>query len=326
MNLNYNKEYNKAIRAWLLKNYNYAKLLSEQKLISRVCPVCGSQQNHFFANNGSLNYVQCNECSLAFMNPAPAGDSINEGFQGDDAIVMEYFNIMMKYKTALPEKPDPLIDNKLSDIYRIKSSGSLLDVGCSVGDFLHKAKYFYDVEGVEVNPFTAAVAEQFFTIHKNYLSELKLPADQYDIVTLHQILYGVPNPVGLLQDIYKVLKIAGKLYINTPNSDSFATEFYKGQVNHLYGYTTQQVFNRKSLERLAELTGFRLLTFRTEWLDIYTTDILEYMQNPQLFIHKRNCYVENYEEKIAAEEALHSRLNYSLGNRGNYLVAVLEKV
>ena len=325
MNLNHVKEYNQEIREWLLKVFAFAATIQKDKLDIRSCPVCGAEENAFFANNDHLDYVQCNQCTLIYMNPAPSADMVDNGFQGEDELLMEYFSLISKYKTGLPAKPDPAVDNKLKDIYAFKSSGKLLDVGCSVGDFLHKAKYFFEVEGVEVNPHTAAIAEKYFKVHKHFLGELDLDP-VYDVVTLHQILYGVPDPVGLLKDIHGVLKDDGLLYINSPNADSYAMALYRGKTNHLYGRTTLNVFNEQSLAALAERAGFEILSFRTEWLDIYLTDLAEFNDHPDRFIHKRNCHLPDYEEKIRLEDALHQALNPNLGRRGNYLVAVLGKI
>ena len=318
------KEYNREIREWLLKVFALADAIPKNKLIEKNCPVCGAAENAFFANNDHLDYVQCKQCTLVYMNPAPPPGMVNKGFQGEDELLMEYFSIISKYKTGIPAKPDPFADNKLKDIYALKPSGKLLDVGCSVGDFLHKAKHFYDVEGIEVNPHTAAIAQKHFKVHKHFLSELDL-MPEYDIVTLHQILYGVPDPVGLLRDIHKVLKDDGILYINTPNADSYAMRLFKGKANHLYGYTTQNVFNIKALETLAACCGFKVTFFRTEWLDIYYMDIISFLANDGNFIHKRNSHLPAYEEHIAMEDALQSRMNLDLENHGNYMIAVLTK-
>jgi len=149
-----------------------------------------------------------------------------------------------------------------------------------------KASHFYEVEGVEVNTLTAEIASKDFTVHRKYLHELNL-GKNYDIVTLHQVLYGVPDPVTLFTEIHKVLKDDGILYVNTPNADSYAMQLYKGKANHLYGYTTQNVFCKKSIEALAARTGFRIKPFRTEWLDIYLTDLMVFLEAPEVFIHKR---------------------------------------
>jgi SAM-dependent methyltransferase len=324
MSLNYNREYNKDIRNWLGKVFAHAKALSEIADLERGCPVCSSASHSFYANNDYFNYVKCNQCSLLFQNPTINPAKVDSGFKGDDEILMEYFRLMLKYKTGIPEKPDPATDGKLKDIYRLKQKGKLLDIGCSVGDFLHKAKHFYEVEGVEINPVTSEMAKKYFTVHQKFLSELNLKKS-YDIVTMHQILYGVHDPVGLMKDIHKTLDDEGILYINTPNADSFAMDFYKGKANNLYGYTTQNVFNESSLNKLADLSGFKVISFRTEWLDMYMTDILIFMQEKTSFIHKRNCQVEGYEEKIKLEDEMQNKMKLDLGKKGNYIVAVLKK-
>lgn len=247
--------------------------------------------------------------------------------RGGDDLLMSYFKLMQKYKkfdTVSDVKPNPKEDNKLKDIYSLKQNGKLLDIGCSVGDFLHKAKYFYKVEGVEVNPNTSAYAKKYFTVHTDYLDRLELK-QEYDIVTMHQILYGVPDTVSLLKDIHKILKDDGILYINTPNSDSFAMKLFGGKVNHLYGYTSLNVFNRDSLEELAKLSGFQIKFYRTEWLDIYSKDIQEFYDNPDNFIHKRNTHLKNYSQSIKLEDEVQKKINTDLKDGGNYIVAILEK-
>jgi SAM-dependent methyltransferase len=327
MSLNHNKSYNIDIREWILKNKQYAKYLSTQKLVNRNCPVCKSSQYSHFANNDYLDYSKCENCGLIFMNPTIDESSVNDGFKGGDDLLMSYFKLMQKYKkfdTVSDVKPNQKEDNKLRDIYSLKQNGTLLDIGCSVGDFLYKAKYFYNVEGVEVNPNTSAYAKKYFTVHTDYLDRLELKKE-YDIVTMHQILYGVPDTVSLLKDIHKVLKDDGILYINTPNSDSFAMKLFGGKVNHLYGYTSLNVFNRDSLEELAKLSGFQIKFYRTEWLDIYSKDIQEFYNNPDNFIHKRNTHLESYSQSIKLEDEVQKKINTDMKDGGNYIVAILEK-
>jgi SAM-dependent methyltransferase len=265
------------------------------------------------------------------MNPTPDLSAVQQGFQGDDQLLMDYFEIIARFRTTpSADKPDPLSDNKLKDIYRHKTHGKLLDIGCSVGDFLNKAKHFYDVEGLEINPVTAAIAEQSFTVHKDYLHQLiaRKPAEfskRYDIVSMHQLLYGVPDPLGLLKEIHIVLKDDGILYINTPNADSYAMQLFTGRCNHLYGYTTQNVFDQVALKNLAARSGFNVTFFRTEWLDIYYMDIIASLENPEDFIHKRNSHLPGYEKHVAMEDALQSKMNMDLASHGNYIVAVLSK-
>lgn len=325
MSLNHDAAYNLQLRQYLLSVTSYARDLAEQQMVERACPVCDRKDMSSFAFNGFFKYDHCNDCKLVFMNPTFPDETINQGFQGEDELLMQYFKLMIKFKQHLRHnKIDPKADEQLKDIYRYKKKGRLLDIGCSVGDFLHKAKHFFSVEGVEVNPHTASVAEKHFKIHRDYVVNLKLEP-VYDVVTLNQILYGVPSPVDLLRDIAKILKKDGIVYINTPNSDSFAVQLYGGQCNHLYGYTTQQVFNRCSLMKLAEQSGFKVISFRTEWLDIYLTDLTVYLSDPKAFIHRRNAQIPDYADRIRKEEQMLGEMKLDLGDKGNYLVSVLVK-
>ena len=327
MSLNHDESYNNEVRGWIKDNIKHAKYLSSQNLAYRNCPVCNSDAYTHFANNGFLDYSRCSKCELVFMNPVFDNSLVNDGFKGEDDLLMMYFKIMQKYKKydqRLDIKPNPREDSKLKDIYAFKKSGHLLDIGCSVGDFLHKAKYFYDVEGVEVNPNTSSYAKKYFKVHTDYLDRLNLTT-KYDIVTMHQILYGVIDNVSLLGDIHKILKDDGVLYINTPNSDSYATKLYKGKVNHLYGYTTQNVFNLKSLKTLAELAGFKIDSYRSEWLDIYSMDTVEFFQKPDDFIHKRNSHLLGYSKSMKLEDEVQEKINIDLKDGGNYIVAILSK-
>lgn len=328
MNLNHDKTYNQDMRKWIEENKKYAKYLSTQKLVKKDCPVCGSKDYTFFANNDYLDYSKCSKCELVYMNPTLDESEVEDGFKGGDELLMKYFKLMQKYKkfdSFTDSKENPKEDNKLKDIYSFTQNGKLLDIGCSVGDFLHKAKYFYDVEGVEVNPHTSKYAKQYFKIHTDYLDKLNLN-QEYDVVTLHQILYGVPDNVSLLKDIHKILKDDGILYVNTPNSNSYAMQLFKGKTNHLYGYTSLNIFNKKSIETLAKLVGFKVSFFRTEWLDIYSMDIQEFYNNPDEFIHKRNTRLDNYSKSIKLEDEVQQKLNQDLQDGGNYLVAILEKI
>lgn len=328
MSLNHNESYNIELRKWIEQNIEFAEYLSKQKLTNRNCPICKSKKHTHFANNGFLDYSKCDVCDLVFMNPTLDESLIQDGFSGEDKLLMSYFKLMQKYKKfdiVQDNKPNPHEDNKLIDIYKFKKDGKLLDIGCSIGDFLHKAKHFYNVEGIEVNPNTSAYAKKYFKIYTDYLNNLNLKKE-YDIVSMHQILYGVPDTVSLLKDIHKILKDDGILYINTPNSDSYAMKLFKGKTNHLYGYTTQNIFNLQSLQKLSELSGFKVTSYRTEWLDIYNMDIIEFYDNSSQFIHKRNTHLENYSKSIKLEDEVQKNLNIDLKNGGNYMIAILEKV
>ena len=100
---------------------------------------------------------------------------------------------------------------------------------------------------------------------------------------------------------------------------------FAGKSNHVYGYTNLNVFNRSSLECAAKHAGLEIIFFRTEWLDVYYADLMALVEDPAGFIHKRNTHRNGYEEMIRAEDAFQASLGLDIGDRGNYLVAILRR-
>lgn len=325
MSLNHQESYQSKLNGWLKDVFDFADKLSRKELKNRNCPICNSDQNTFYANNDYFDFVTCQACCHVFMNPIPTNYNVNKGFQGEDELLLKYFEITKEFK--LSKKiifEDALNDKTICEIKKYFTDGNLLDIGCSFGDFLDKAKYFFKVEGIELNPVTACEAEKRHLVHKDFLENLMLEK-KFDIITMNQLLYGLPDPVSLLRECHKVLKEDGIIYINTPNSDSYAMQFFQGKANHLYGYQTMNVFGKKSLLKLCDLTGFELVSFQTEWLDIYIPDLLLFLDYDERFIHKKNSFFKDYHKFFEQEDRLNQALNLDLKERGNYLIAILRK-
>lgn len=97
--------------------------------------------------------------------------------------------MIMRYKSTPQARPDPTRHDKIGDIYSVKQSGTLLDVGCSAGDFLHLVENFYEVNGVKINPATTKIIKCEFTTYSDGLSNLNF-IQRYDVVTLNKVFYN----------------------------------------------------------------------------------------------------------------------------------------
>jgi SAM-dependent methyltransferase len=75
------------------------------------------------------------------------------------------------------------------------------------------------VLGVEPSPTNAALARQKFglPVITAYLHEAGLPEAAFDVVTLVDVLEHVTEPRILLEEVHRVLRPGGVVYIKTPN-------------------------------------------------------------------------------------------------------------
>lgn len=291
------------------------------KLRGRVCPVCGSLPSPETSEREYRWFIRCLGCGLVYMTPILDGLT-HMGFEDTDPIMRRYWELRSSRAPHAPMRPDPHQDPQLRDLVRHKAGGRLLDVGCGLGDFLRKAAYFFHAEGVEINPRLREAASEAGSSVFERLEELP---DQpvYDAITFHQLLYGLPDPLRVMGEAAKRLKKGGVLYVNTPNSDSWAVRVFGDRHCHFL-CTNLNVFNLSSLRHLAGRVGLRIIDWRTEWLDLYPGDLLVRWLFPGRFLHRRNSFMPFYRPINSWMDHFERRwLDSRLGRRGDYLIAML---
>ena len=96
----------------------------------------------------------------------------------------------------------------------------LLDVGAHAGRFMHLAQARgWTVEGIELNPRTAAYAEARTgaPVHRVNAHTLALEGCRYDAVVLTDVLEHIPEPRRLLAALAGLLDPGGIVAVKVPN-------------------------------------------------------------------------------------------------------------
>jgi len=139
---------------------------------------------------------------------------------------------------------------------------SLLDIGCSHGDYLSfLQKAGWEVEGIELDPQAARHAQEAgLRVHQGDAEELleRLPSGRYNVVTMWHVLEHLYDPLGALREVYRILKPDGLLLLELPNSASVLARclgryWYPLEVpRHLYHFTPT------TLSNMLGAAGFRV--------------------------------------------------------------------
>jgi SAM-dependent methyltransferase len=98
-------------------------------------------------------------------------------------------------------------------------SRRLLDVGAHAGRFMHIAgKAGWEVEGIELNPRTAACAARRTgrPVHQVNAHALAAQSERYGAITLTDVLEHIPEPVALLKTLATLLEPGGSIAIKVP--------------------------------------------------------------------------------------------------------------
>ena len=151
----------------------------------------------------------------------------------------------------------------LSKITKFKKQGKMLDVGCGPGFFLDEAKrQGWEVQGNDLSAWSKKYCHENFGIDvfQGLLTEARFPDRSFDAIVMNDVIEHLEDPKAVLNEIRRLLKSDGVIYISTPDINSFLSRFLGGRwwgINkyHLF------YFSRKTLERLFADVGFKRLRY-----------------------------------------------------------------
>ena len=239
-----------------------------KELHTVACSLCGSEKHEHLLTKRGFNVVRCKACGLVYVNPRPGQAELTATYRADS-----YFRAQVSTKDthqflARARERMHLIEEVLG------RTGDLVDVGCSIGLFLHEAaKRGWKTYGIDVNDRAVHHARQTFGLDAavGTWEDTALKPHSFDVVTFFDSIEHVPNPTRALQKAWQVLKPGGVLVIRTPDIDGFLPRWTYSVLCRPFGIWEHPTppdhlyeFSMETITRLAEKAGFRVCQAATE--------------------------------------------------------------
>lgn len=244
---------------------------------STTCPVCEQQTDTATVArlsdrrkglSGWWDVVRCGDCGSQFMDPMPSDEELREYYSAYttesevvlvDGLGSKQPNLRRAYHW-LSGDVDP------RDFVEIPPGGKVLDYGSGGGTYL---SYFHsrdvDIVGAEISEVMIEACSRAGLMLRRVASFDDIPFGdaEFDVVYLMQVFEHLRSPRRFMQELGRVLKADGVLYLALPNADSgwrrvFGTTWVSGWFApfHLVHYT------KESLTQLAAEYG---LTTISSW-------------------------------------------------------------
>ena len=159
-------------------------------------------------------------------------------------------------------------------------AGAALDIGAGDGAFLRELRRlgFDPVTGVEPSeaPLRHAGEDVCALIRNEMFDGASFAPETFDLVTCFQTLEHVYEPRALLEDILRVLKPGGTVFVVAHDLNALSARVL-GEKSPIYDIEHVQLFNARSMRGVLELAGFRevrifpiLNAYRLEyWLKLF---------------------------------------------------------
>jgi ubiquinone/menaquinone biosynthesis C-methylase UbiE len=252
--------------------------LSEKKLkLTRVaCCVCDSDDAapvgvgadfEYRTSKDSFVAMQCAGCGLVYLNPRPDVSEFERiypaNYHAFDFSEKD-FGIVYKIRSRLEAR------RVLSWCKDLADDAKILDIGCGDGFHLNLLKEYgnktWQLEGIDVDERAAQMAHMSgLTVHLGTVETLDLPKNAYDFAFMIQTIEHVAHPEKVLAAVFEILKPNGKLVVVTDNTDSVDFTLFKKSYWGGYHFPRHwNLFNRKSLKKLAENCGFGVADLTTQ--------------------------------------------------------------
>lgn len=141
------------------------------------------------------------------------------------------------------------------------SRGRLVEIGSSFGYILDAfRKDNWSVLGVEPDRWAAKYASEKMGIEtiNSTLEAAMLPAAYADVVVILHVIEHVPDPVGTLREIWRILKPGGHLVLETPRYDTLMFRLLGRRERSLSCDGHIFFFTSESLRKAYTAAGFRL--------------------------------------------------------------------
>lgn len=251
-----------------------------------TCPICGQAnwQPVFpvidqLVSKQSFTLIECGQCRVRITQDAPGPAAAGAYYQSDEYISHSNTGrglINQLYKLVRRRT----LRQKVKWVERAlgRAGGRILDVGSGTGGFVSALRRSgWRADGLEPDRTAREVALRDFGISLMDADQLtKLPAAEFDCITLWHVLEHVHDLNGYLQAFHRLLKPGGRLLLALPNHHSWDAHYFRqwwaayDVPRHLYHFAPD------SVRTLAARNGFTCVSLRPMWYDAFYIALLSH--------------------------------------------------
>lgn len=237
-----------------------------------TCLLCGSRNNEqiyqgpdrMLGHPGHFRLVQCRRCGLIYQNPRPV--DMSPYYEGH-YLPFEH-RARPKLLPRQQSAPEEAAIGAAGGYYQLlkqatdKRSGRILDVGCATGDFLVAMQVAgWNVAGCDLDAGAIGQAKERLPSQSDQLiagtlQDAAFPAESFDVITLWHSIEHLPDPLGTLREVRRILRPDGLLIVQTPAWLSLESQLWKGFWSGFDCPRHLVIFSSRTLTRALDCTGF----------------------------------------------------------------------
>jgi 2-polyprenyl-3-methyl-5-hydroxy-6-metoxy-1,4-benzoquinol methylase len=239
-----------------------------------VCYNCQSASISSECTIARFRHVRCSGCGMVYVSPRIKKNLLHDSYNEDD--YTEHYRL--KLIPSIEYRRNVLGQQKFKQIAAyFEKPGSILDVGCGLGDLLSVFKANgWACLGIEFNQFAANYGHEHFGVNiiAKSIFDFAPEEQQFDCIMLWGVLEHFTDPAAVLDKLYQLLRPGGLLVLEGPSADSVLVRYFEeheGYIDRIIeGDRHIMLFSVRSLKEMTQRSGFQLVHLQSNGLDIDT--------------------------------------------------------
>ena len=234
--------------------------------MQRKCPICASNDVAYFSTANDVEYFttpesfdffRCSECDILFLDPMPF-DKLDEIYPKN------YYSFHVSKGRSIAQRVKQLLDDRTFSALTKDIAGprlSALDVGGGSGWLLNDLKRADPrvdrTHVVDLDSRAEKIAQENGHVYHLTTFEKLETNERFDVILMLNLIEHVTDPIGVLRKAKSLLKPGGRVWIKTPNFDSWDARLFKHR--SWGGFHTPRhfvLFTKDSLVKHCQAAGF----------------------------------------------------------------------
>lgn len=185
-----------------------------------------------------------------------------------------YRNMMSQSFSPKPPLLAKIFTALIAPVPPIRKKGTILDIGCSTGNFLQHLPKGWKRKGLEINKDAAQIARaKGLDVSDKKLEDYKTK-EKFDYVRASHVIEHIKDYEQFADICSTLVKKGGRLLIYTPNSESLSCKLFKEYWEPFYEPTHFVIFDLKNIEELFAKRKFRMTTKGTYYMGFFPSSVL----------------------------------------------------
>ena len=248
----------------------------------KKCPICnGVRFTHKMlckdhtTSKKNFNVVSCETCGFTLTNPRPNSKDLPLYYISDKYI--SHTNNSQGIFNWLYQKVRIIaVGKKIKLLKSFKSRGCHLDIGCGTGEFLNACKKTgLKTKGIEPSEIARKKAIKNYKLDISDDTDLsKYKNHEFGSISMWHVLEHIEDLKETVQELDRILKKDGKLFIAVPNHKCWDAKYYKEYWAawdvpiHLWH------FSKSSIQNLFENSNLKLIKTKPMIFDSFYVSLM----------------------------------------------------